>query len=205
MPTVEDEKKLHRVLRYLQGARDIILRISADDPLTVQAYVDASYAVHPDMRSHTGSIITLGRGAVFCKSSKQKLNVKSSTEAELVGLSDSLSQVFWTRNFLAAQGFDMRKPAIVHQDNKSAIFLAEKGYPASSNTKHMDIRYFYVANRIERGEAKIVHTGTADMIADFFTKPLHGAVFEKMRALVMNIPADKTPTFPSQGCVAQKA
>lgn len=203
-PTEEDEKKLHRVLRYLQGTRDIFLRISADEPLTVQAFVDASYAVHPDMRSHTGTFITLGRGAVFCKSSKQKLNVKSSTEAELVGLTDSLSQIFWSRNFLAAQGYDMHAPAEVHQDNKSAIVLAEKGAPASSNTKHMDIRYFYVADRIERGEAKLVHTGTADMIADFFTKPLHGALFEKMRALVMNIPADKTPTSTSQGCDAQK-
>ena len=203
-PTEEDEKKLHRVLRHLQGTRDIFLRISADEPLTVQAFVDASYAVHPDMRSHTGSFITLGRGAVFCKSSKQKLNVKSSTEAELVGLSDSLSQVFWSRNFLATQGYDMHAPAVVHQDNKSAIVLAEKGAPASSNTKHMDIRYFYVANRIERGEAKLVHTGTADMVADFFTKPLHGAMFEKMRALVMNIPFDKTPTSTSQGCDAQK-
>ena len=55
-------------------------------------YVDASYGVHADGKSHTGMTISLGRGAVHVRSSKQKIVTKSSTEGELVGLTDSLGQ-----------------------------------------------------------------------------------------------------------------
>lgn len=69
------------------------------------AYADASFATHSsDMRSHSGVYITLGRGAIYCRSSKQKLVTKSSTEAELVGISDAIPQIIWFGHFLEAQG-----------------------------------------------------------------------------------------------------
>ena len=61
--------------------------------LSILAYVDASYGVHKDLKSHTGCVIGIGHGPVYSKSTGQKLNTKSSTEAELVALSDSTSQV----------------------------------------------------------------------------------------------------------------
>ena len=57
--------------------------------------VDSSYVVHPDMKSYTGIYMTLGKGATYTASCKQKLNTKSSTEAEL----DAMGQVLWTRHF----------------------------------------------------------------------------------------------------------
>jgi hypothetical protein len=86
--TEEDERKLKRVLEYLKGTLDLGYTIGADDLGKMRTWVDASYAVHPDMRSHTGGVISFGNGGLICKSSKQKLNTKSSTEAELVGASD---------------------------------------------------------------------------------------------------------------------
>ena len=56
--------------------------------------------VHVDANSHTGAAITLGKGVVYAKSTKQKVVSKSSMEAELIGLSDSASQVLWTRECL---------------------------------------------------------------------------------------------------------
>jgi hypothetical protein len=73
----------------------------------VHTYIDASYAVHRDAKSHTGVVITLVGGAIYCKSSKQKVVSKSSTEAELIGVSDGLTQVLWTRLYLEAQGYVM--------------------------------------------------------------------------------------------------
>jgi hypothetical protein len=64
---------------------------------------------------------------------------KSSTEAKLVGVSDVLPQVIWTRIFLVAQGYDVRD-SLVYQDNKSAILLEENGQASSSKrTRHIDI------------------------------------------------------------------
>jgi hypothetical protein len=67
-------------------------------------YADASFAVHLNIRSHTGTVITLWKGAIYAKSSKQKLLTKSSTESELVAISDAMEQAVWTKNFVEAQG-----------------------------------------------------------------------------------------------------
>jgi len=67
-------------------------------------WVDSSYVVHSDIKSHTGIYMTLGKGATYTASCKQKLKTKSSMEAELVAVDDAMSQVLWTRHFLATQG-----------------------------------------------------------------------------------------------------
>jgi hypothetical protein len=79
-------------------------------------YVDASFAVHPNMRSHSGIVMTLFRGPFYAESSKQKLMTKSSTEAELVATSDAIGQAIWTKNFLEAQGYNL-PPIKLLEDN----------------------------------------------------------------------------------------
>ena len=73
----------------------------------MKTWVDASYAVHQDMKSHTGGAVLFGRGAALSKSSKQKLNTKSSTEAKLVGASDYLPYPIWAKKFLEGQGYPL--------------------------------------------------------------------------------------------------
>ena len=51
----------------------------------------------------------------------------------------------------------------------------------------MNIRYFFIKNRIESNEVKIIYTGTEDMVADYFTKPLQGELFKKHRKDIMNL------------------
>jgi hypothetical protein len=183
-PTQEDNNKLVRVLRYLNGTKELALTLSGSDGMVILAFIDSSFTVHPDGKGHSGSVITIGRGAVHSRSRKQKLVAKSSTEAELIGLAEELSQVIWTRNFLEAQGYKMGA-AQVFQDNRSTIMLAEKGRSTSGRTRHVSIRYFFVNDRIESGEIKLGYLGTESMVADFFTKPLQGAQFQKLRDAIL--------------------
>ena len=84
-------EKLYRLVRYIRGTADagVVLRPGVSG-ITVRLYVDASYGVHCDGRSHTGSCIVIGDvGAVHCRSTTQAIETKSSTETELVGMSDS--------------------------------------------------------------------------------------------------------------------
>jgi Reverse transcriptase (RNA-dependent DNA polymerase) len=185
--TSEDKEKLERVLMYLNACPDLKMTLSCDDELRVYCYVDASFAVHTDMRSHTGAVVSLGGGAVHVSSKKQGLMTKSSTEAELVGLSDQVPQAIWTRNFLIAQGYAMG-PARMYQDNQSTIALAEKGKSTSARTRHVAIRYFFVKDRIESGEIEIEYLPTEVMRADIMTKPLQGELFREMRARLMGMP-----------------
>lgn len=107
--TTDDVDKLQRLIRYIAGTRDSgVVLMPGVAGITVKLFVDASYGVHHDAKSHTGSCIVIGDvGAVHCRSSKQLIVTKSSTEAELVGLSDSANQGIFIRNFLIAQGHGM--------------------------------------------------------------------------------------------------
>jgi hypothetical protein len=120
--TTQDKEKLRRVLEYLSGTLDDVLILGADDLTIMRTWVDASYAVHDDMRSHTGGVVSFGRGAVMSKSLKQKLNVKSSTEAELVGASDYLPFPIWGKNFLWYQGYCLRENVFFQDKRKHNSF-----------------------------------------------------------------------------------
>ena len=73
--------------------------------MSVSAYIDAAYGVHANGKSHTGSAIVLGEAALIsAKSSGQNIVTKSSTEAELVAVTDSVAQAIFVRNFVLAQG-----------------------------------------------------------------------------------------------------
>jgi hypothetical protein len=124
--TEQEWKKLIRLLQYFNGTLDMPLILGADSLAKSKLWVDAAYAVHDDMKSHTGGATSLGRGAIMCKSTKQKLNAKSSTEAEVVGSSDYLPNAIWARMFLAKQGYELSKN-IFYQDNQSAIQLEKNG------------------------------------------------------------------------------
>jgi hypothetical protein len=180
--TVDDLEKLQRLIRYIRATRDhgLVLMPGAGG-VTVKLYVDASYGVHHDGKSHTGSCIVIGEvGAVHCRSSKQLIVTKSSTEAELVGLSDSANQGLFIRTFLTAQGYHM--PAVtILQDNQSCMALIARGRSGAERTRHIQIRYFWVKERVDKGEAKIEYLRSEDMYANVLTKPLQGAQFVRER------------------------
>ena len=110
---------------------------------------------------------------------------KSSTEAELIGLSDGLSQVLWVRNFLMSQGYNVG-PAIIWQDNKSTLAMAERGRSTSSRTKHIPVRYFFVIDRVRSGEVVLQYKPTEYMVADLLTKPIQGELFRYLRGILLN-------------------
>ena len=84
------------------------------------------------------------------------------------------------------------KPVTVNQDNQSAMLLENNGRKSSGKrTRHINIRYFFITDRIEQGEIRVQYCPTDDMIGDFFTKPLQGAKFRKFRDIIMNCDGEK--------------
>jgi hypothetical protein len=108
--------------------------------MRVRAYIDAAYGVHQEIgKSHTGCAIVIGDGGpVYNKSTKQKIVTKSSTEAELVGLSNTASQAIHMRNFVIVQGYDVG-PVIIYQDNMSCMALMKRGGPCSDRSRHIKV------------------------------------------------------------------
>jgi len=109
-----------------------------------------------------------------------------------VAIDDAMGQILWTRHFLVDQGVPVPVTTI-YQDNKSTILLSENSKASSSKrTKHLDLRYYFVTDCIKRGEVKVAYCPTENMLADFFTKPLQGAVFWRMRSQILNMPFTDT-------------
>ena len=146
---------------------DLTLRLSAVNPLVIKWWIDGSFAVHQNMRSHTGSTLSMGTGSIWSNSIKQKINTRSSTEAELVAVDDMMPQILWTRYFLTDQDLTVG-PIRILQDNKSAILLEENGRASSSKrTRHIQIRYYFVTDQVRKKAVTIEHCPTKLMTADF--------------------------------------
>jgi len=99
---------------------------------------------------------------------------------------DVMPQIVWCKYFMEAQGYDLTGNTVL-QDNQSAMLLEKNGKLSSSKrTRHINIRYFFVTDRVEKNELNIEYCPTEQMIGDFFTKPLQGWKFKKFRDLIMN-------------------
>ena len=116
---------------------------------------------------------------------KQKINTKSSTESEVVGVSDFLPYAVWASHFLQVQGYKL-KQNFFYQDNTSAIRMIKNGKSLAGNrSRHIHIRYFFTKDILNRENIEVEHCTTNKMIAGFYTKSLQGMQFYNLRKIIM--------------------
>ena len=172
-------------MKYCNGTQNDKLILSADNLHIIKWYVDSPFAVHPDFKSHTGAVMTYGGGAAQSISQKQKLNTRSSTEADLVGADDVSIMILWTKLFMEAQGFKIDNN-ILYQDNKSTMLLLNNGKRSSSQrTRAFNIRYFFLTDQIKKNHLAVEYCSTTKMVADYMSKPLQGKSFQEFRKAIM--------------------
>jgi hypothetical protein len=192
-PNNDDWGKLAHLIKYIRKTKDLPLVLGARKEGALRWWIDGSHGVHPNLRGHTGGGLSLGRGFPISQSGKQKLNTRSSTESELVAVDDMMPTVLWTRQFMKEQGH-LSEDNIVYQDNQAAILLEKNGKASSGKrTKHINARYFFITDRISKREVKVKWCPTEDMTGDFWTKPLQGASFRRMRDLIMGVVPQELP------------
>ena len=183
-PTCDDWHKLKRVMCWIKKTREDVRIIGADDLLRMVVLIDSAHAVHDDMRGHTGGVISFGTGVVDQKSSKQKMNTRSSTESEHVGTSEYLQKPIFFELFMSAQGY---KPQMtLGKDNESEIRMLLNGKSScTSNSRHVAIKYFWTTDRIKAGNIDVRHCATERMVADFMSKAVQGKQFILFRNVIM--------------------
>jgi uncharacterized protein with FMN-binding domain len=177
-------KEIDQVLQYINQSKYQSLEFNTRN-LLINVYVDASYAVHRDAKSHSGVLIQIGDngGTIFVSSKKQKVVTLSSTESELVAVHDGLFRALWIQD-ICEEILQLQLPVIIYQDNLSTIQLLNSGNADRFKSKHINVRYFYAKEHIKSGRISIDYLPTEDMIADFFTKPLVAKKFDKFRELI---------------------
>ena len=175
-----DEKKLTKIFRYLFETRDreIMFKLDGTD---LKFYIDASYAIHPNARSHTGLVVSLGKkygGPFFARSTVQKLVTLSSYEAELNGVHQNVYWFHLYRNVMSELGYPQTEPSVLYQDNQATILTLNRGNSFKGRSKHIDVRFYYLTDLIREKVIRVEYLPTEEMIADPLTKHKHSLADE---------------------------
>ena len=185
-PTTYDWAKLVKLMNFLYVTKEDCLTLESDGKWELIWSIDAAFAVHPDMKSHSGMTMTMGKGSVLSLSRKQKLNTRSSTEAELVAVDDCMAMILWVKYFLEAQGY--KSTARVLQDNESAMKLEKNGHKSmGQRSRHINIRYFFVTDQYLKGNIDIDYCPTDAIQGDYMSKPVQGTKFKVHREGILNL------------------
>jgi hypothetical protein len=187
-PNLQYYSKAKRILRYLIGTpNDGIFFSNNQNGNYLRGFVDASHGVHSDAKGQGGMIITLGTAPIFCRSFKLKQICISSTESEIVALSDTITYLIWLRQFLKEIRNDiyLEGPTVVYQDNTSAIMMQESAAGHFSRSKHfMFLRSAFVKEHIDNNEITLQYLPTEYMCADMLTKPVSKELLNRYKSLL---------------------
>ena len=126
----------------------------------------------------------MGVGYFITSSKVQRLNSKSSTESEIIAVSDGMNISLWLAGFIAYQGHG-ELPVRLEQDNQSCIALLTKGRSTAETTRFIEVLKFWISDYIRNGAVNIIYVPTEDMTSDYYTKLLQGTVFLKMVKKIM--------------------
>ena len=183
-PTKEHWTAVKRILRYLNGSRQLGLLYKANTlSEEIAGFSDADWAGDVgDRKSTSGYVFLLGGAAVSWKSTKQTTVALSTAEAEYIALSTASQEAIWLQQLMSDLSKKTLQEMIIYKDNQSTICLA-KNQAVHGRTKHIDIKYHFIRDLVEAGKIKLIYCATENMVADIFTKGLSIRQFEKLRHL----------------------
>jgi len=179
-PGPEHWKALKRIYDYLRSTIDYRLTLGGTSGKTeLVGYSDASYAEDPDTRRSTGAyIFTINDRPISWASKRQPTVALSTTEAEYMALCQAIREAIWLRQMLAELGIQTGKIP-VNADNKSAIALG-RNPEFHKRSKHIDVQYHFVREKVQSGQIDIPYLPTAQMVADGLTKALSPELHAKL-------------------------
>jgi hypothetical protein len=192
-PCLTHWQALKRVLRYLQATPTHGIRFSNSDDGNPVGYSDADWAGDIETRRSTsGYVFVLNGSCISWRSKKQRTVALSSTEAEYMALSEATQEAVWLKSFLQELGELAGDDALtIREDNQGAIALA-KNPEFHKRTKHIDIRYHFVREKVEDGQVSLEYCPTREMLADLMTKAIPGPQFDALRTKLGIVVADKS-------------
>jgi len=167
---------IKRILRYLKGAKDLQLVLGGASEGLV-GYTDSDFASQPDRHSISGYAFLYGGGAISWSSKRQPIVTLSTTEAEYVALTHAAKEAIWLRAVVGEIINAISEPTPIFCDNNGAKALA-KDDTFHARTKHIDIQYHFIRERVQSREITVIHVSTDEEAADIFTKALDRSKFE---------------------------
>lgn len=188
--SVSAPSKLHwlaglRVLRYLKGTQNHGLTYNAS-PLRPIGFADANWGGDNRGKSTSGIVffLTKSGAAIIWMSKKQQHTALSSCESEFYALSLAVVEALWVQKFCKDLAIEMTGPVKIGEDNNGARAIAE-GTGRQTRCKHMDIRYYFVQECVERKQVSLFRVDSNVNPADLLTKCVKPTVQSTLNKLVL--------------------
>nr|GEV08289.1 hypothetical protein [Tanacetum cinerariifolium] len=161
----------HTLLYTLVYVNDIIVIGNPDTSL--EGFLDADWAGDSDNRRSTGDLlyIYIGSNFICWTTRKQRMVLRSSTEAEYKAFADIVAELTWLQALLHEFGIRSSSIPILWCDNLGATYLSVNPI-FRARTKHVEIDYHFVQKKVAQGDLRVRHISTHDQITDIFTKSL---------------------------------
>jgi hypothetical protein len=190
-PTTTHWTATKRVLRYVKGSlsHGLSYTRSSVGPLHLQAFCDSDWSGNPDdRRSTSGFGVYLGNCLVSWSAKKQAVVSLSSTESEYRAMAITTAELYWLRMLFKELGVALPHAPVLWCDNVSALTLASN-LVYHARTKHIEVDYHFVREKVVNGDIRIKFISTDDPIADIFTKGLSTARFNLLKSKLMVEPS----------------
>lgn len=170
-PSNQDIVRLKRVFRYIAGSASLGIQYTADESHELNCYSDADFGgCNKTGRSTSGVVVTYAGGAVSWLSQRQQITATSTTEAELVAANEAVKEIIWLSRLFGDMGCPQQVPTL-QIDNQATIRLCHN--PENHRrTKHIQVKYFFIREKILDGVLKVQYIPTEEQVADIMTKTL---------------------------------
>jgi histone deacetylase 1/2 len=171
-PTTAHWAAVKRILRYVNGTKRLGLHVRRSKSMMVSAFSDADWAGCVDDRRSTGGFaVFFGDNLISWSARKQATVSRSSTEAEYKALADATAEMMWVQKLLTELRMQHPPAARLWCDNLGATYMTANPV-FHARTKHIEIDFHFVRERVAQRLLEVRHIGTNDQLADGFTKPL---------------------------------
>ena len=183
-----------RVMRYLQGTKELGIKYGAvkSSELELVGFCDSDWGSDLETRrSTTGWVFMINGGAVSWGSKLQPTVALSSSEAEYMAASAAVQEALHVRSLLSSLGMEQSAATKIYEDNQGCIAMSENAM-GQRRTKHIDIRYHFIRERVESGEVKLCYVPTEQQLADLLTKPLGRVQVIRLRERMMGQAEDQS-------------
>ncbi|XP_070014274.1 secreted RxLR effector protein 161-like [Nicotiana sylvestris] len=173
-------KAAKRILRYLKGTQDLVLYYSSGDSFNLIGYADADYVGYlVDKKSTSGMAHFLGSCLISWGTRNQNLVALSTAKAEYVAATSCCAQLLWIKQKL--EDFVVLSESVALLCDNTCALNMPKNLVQHKRTKHIDVRYYFLRDNVEKGLICMKFCSTEDQIADIFTKALSREQLERNR------------------------
>ena len=172
---MHEPSKLHytvakRILRYLQGTKNLSIRYVKENDSKLIGYTDSDWAGSLDDRKSTsGYVFYIGSKIIPWSSKKQMTVALSSAEVEYIEATDGTCEAVWLRRILSHMEHKEEGSITIFCESMSAIAMS-KNPVFHGRTKHIELRHHFIQDNVQKGEIQLEFVNTNEQLADIMTK-----------------------------------